>query len=728
MKHASLPQEAIQVEDRWYVLATSSHSGDPARVLKHGDTFALLDRFGDMPRVGSGEHGLFHQGTRCLSRYELRIEGERPIVLNSNVKRDNSVLIVDATNPEHPDREGHVRHKGTLHLQRTLFTYEGSFCERLEVSNFGTAPCTVRVSLDFTADFVDIFEVRGFRREARGETLAAEVAARRVVLGYAGLDGIERHAAISFSAAPQRLSGERAEFDLALESNASHIVYVRVETSAAEAPVTESAFEGARSGVAGSLTRARASGARIDSSDTMLQEWLERSSADLAMLTAGNPEGRYPYAGVPWYSVPFGRDGILTALEYLWVDPSMAQGVLRFLASTQAADTEPARDAEPGKIVHEMRRGELANLGEIPFGRYYGTIDATPLFVILAGEYFQRTSDRETLTEIWPHVERALDWIDRHGDIDGDGYVEYARRSSTGLVNQGWKDSEDSVFHADGRLATGPIALCEVQGYVYLARVHAARLARFLGDEAQAVELERRAAALREQFERDFWSEELGTYALALDGEKRPCRVSTSNAGHVLWSGIADPAHARRTGATLLSPACFSGWGVRTLAEGEPRYNPMSYHDGSIWPHDNAIVAMGLARYGMKREAATIARAMYDASVFADLHRLPELFCGFARRGGGEGPTLYPVACSPQAWASASPFYLLKACLGLSFRPEEPRIRLLHPVLPPFVDVLTVRKLEVAGARVDLRFVRHGEEVGVQVLAKEGAVDVSVMH
>jgi glycogen debranching enzyme len=505
-------------------------------------------------------------------------------------------------------------------------------------------------------------------------------------------------------------------------------VHVRVDTSSAAALASEAAFEAARTGVAGSLTRDRASGARIDSSDTMLQEWLERSGADLAMLTAGNPEGRYPYAGVPWYSVPFGRDGILTALEYLWVDPSMARGVLRFLAGTQAAETEPARDAEPGKIVHEMRRGELANLGEIPFGRYYGTIDATPLFVILAGEYFQRTSDRETLQELWPHVQRALAWIDDHGDIDGDGYVEYARRSSTGLVNQGWKDSEDSVFHADGRLATGPIALCEVQGYVYLARVHAARLARFLGDATQAEDLERKAAALRERFERDFWCEELGTYALALDGDKRPCRVSSSNAGHVLWSGIADPQRARRTGATLLSPRCFSGWGVRTIAEGEPRYNPMSYHDGSIWPHDNAIVAMGLARYGMKREAAAIARAMYDASVFADLHRLPELFCGFPRRGGGEGPTLYPVACSPQAWASASPFYLLKACLGLSFRPEEPRIRLLHPVLPPFVDVLTVRKLEVAGARVDLRFVRHGEEVGVQVLSKEGAVEVSVMH
>jgi glycogen debranching enzyme len=728
MKRGTLPQEAIQVEDRWYVLATSSQSGDPARVLKYGESFALLDRAGDMPRVSGGEHGFFHDGTRFLSRYELRLAGHRPVVLNSNVKRDDSELVVDATNPEVTDATGAVRHKGSLHVQRRTVVYEGTLAERLEIGNFGLEPARVQASLDFAADFADIFEVRGFRRKARGEALPAEVAARQVVLAYRGLDREVRHAVVSWSEAPQRLSSERAEFDLDVPPRASRVLYITVATRLGAAPAGEGAFTHAREGVVAALHQTRPGEASIESSDAQLGEWLARSSADLAMLTAGNPEGRYPYAGVPWYSVPFGRDGILTALEYLWVDPSMARGVLQFLASTQATKTDAARDAEPGKIVHEIRHGELAALGEIPFGCYYGTIDATPLFVVLAGEYFQRTADRATIEALWPNLERALEWIDRYGDIDGDGYVEYARRSATGLVNQGWKDSEDSVFHADGRLATGSIALCEVQGYAYLARVHAARLARTLGREDHAGELERAAGRLREQFERDFWCEDLGAYALALDGDKRACRVVTSNAGHVLWSGIASDEHARRTGSTLMSPRSFSGWGVRTLAEGEPRYNPMSYHDGSIWPHDNAIIAMGLARYGMKREAAAIARAMYDASVFADLHRLPELFCGFARGPECEGPTLYPVACSPQAWASAAVFYLLKACLGLSFRPEEPRIRLLHPVLPEFVDVLTVRGLAVAGARVDLRFVRHGEDVGVQVLAKAGAVDVSVVH
>jgi len=727
VKISPLPQEAIQVEDRWYVLATSSHSGDPTRVLKHGESFALLDRFGDMPRVGSGEHGFFHAGTRFLSRYELRIDGQRPILLNSNVRRDNSALVVDATNPEQAEGTD-ARHKGTLHVQRTAVAFEGALCERIELSNFGAVESRLQVSFEFAADFADIFEVRGFRRDARGEVLTAEVAARRVVLAYRGLDGVVRRSTLSWSEPPRSLSAERAELDLRIAPGAGRVIEVRIDTHAAAAPAGTAAFVEACRGIEGALAEARASGATIESDDAPLDEWLARSAADLAMLTAGNPEGRYPYAGVPWYSVPFGRDGILTALEYLWVDPTMARGVLQFLAQTQATTTEPARDAEPGKIVHEIRHGELADLGEIPFGRYYGTIDATPLFVVLAGEYYQRTADRETLDALWPNIERALAWIDRSGDIDGDGYVEYARQSRNGLVNQGWKDSEDSIFHADGRLAEGSIALCEVQGYVYLARIHAARLARALGHEAQASELEAAAEKLRAQFERDFWIEELGTYALALDGAKRPCRVVSSNAGHVLWSGIADPEHARRTGDTLMSDRSFSGWGVRTVAEGESRYNPMSYHDGSVWPHDNAIVAMGFARYGMKAHAAAIAGAMYDASRVADLHRLPELFCGFPRRDEGDGPTLYPVACSPQAWASASPFYLLKACLGLSFRPEEPRIRFLHPVLPPFVGVLTVRGLAVAGARADLRFVRHGAEVGVQVLSKQGQLDISVVH
>jgi glycogen debranching enzyme len=726
MKDFAPPQEAIRVGDRWYVLATSSRMDDPARVLKHGETFALFDRYGDMPRAGTGEHGLYHQGTRFLSRHELRVDGLRPILLNSSVRRDNSILSVDMTNPDIYLAGNLATVKGAVHFSRSLLLWDGACHECIEAANFGLAAVRLRLTVDFDADYADIFEVRGFERPRRGEMLAPNVGRDRVVLAYRGLDDVVRETRIEWSQAPDALDATRAAFDLQLEPHARYILDTRVVCGPRERE-TKVRYAKACRNVEAALQQARASRASLASPNEQFNAWIERSAADLAMLTAGNPEGAYPYAGVPWYSVPFGRDGIITALQYLWVDPGMARGVLEFLAATQAEEECAERDAEPGKIVHELRKGELAALGEIPFGRYYGTIDATPLFVVLAGEYFQRTGDADTIDRLWPHLERALAWIDHYGDRDGDGFVEYHRRSGSGLVNQGWKDSEDSVFHADGSLAEGPIALCEVQGYVYSARVHAARLARTLGLKDLARDLERRAEQLREAFEAAFWCKELSTYAIALDGAKRPCRVRTSNAGHLLWSGIASPARALQVGESLLAPDSFSGWGLRTVAEGEMRYNPMSYHNGSVWPHDNALIAMGLARYGMKDKALEVAQAMYDTSLFMDLHRLPELICGFPRRHAGEGPTLYPVACSPQAWASSTAFYLVKACLGLSFRPTEPRIRFLHPMLPRFLDRLALRDLRVGDAVVDVLFDRHGAEAGVKVVRKEGDVDVSIV-
>jgi len=727
MKQERPPVEEIRIEDRWYVLATASRSGDPARVLKHGESFALFDRFGDMPRVGTGEHGLYHQGTRFLSRHELRIDGQRPMLLNSSVRRDNCVLGVDATNPDVFDGGELAVLKGSVHLARSWLLWEGACHERIEVVNYDRTEVALRLGLEFGADFVDIFEVRGFLRQRRGSDLAPEVGAERVSLGYRGLDGEVRRTELRFVPRPARLTEERAEYEIVLAPGERFAIESRIccDTGARACPA--GSFDEARRLSEDALADVRRTRARMRGPDEQFNTWIERSAADLAMLTVGNPEGPYPYAGVPWYSVPFGRDGIITALEYLWVDPSMARGVLMFLAQTQASQLRPQQDAEPGKIVHEMRKGELAALGEIPFGRYYGTIDATPLFVVLAGEYYQRTGDIDTLASLWPHVERALEWIDRHGDLDGDGYVEYQRHSDRGLVNQGWKDSEDSIFHADGNLAEGPIALCEVQAYVYLARVHAARLARQLGHGAYAERLEQQAATLQASFERDFWCEALGTYALALDGRKRRCEVRSSNAGHVLWSGIARADRARRVGETLMASDSFSGWGVRTIAKREGRYNPMSYHNGSIWPHDNALAAMGLARYGMKDKSAAVAAALYDASLFMDLHRLPELFCGFDRRPAGEGPTLYPVACSPQAWASAAPFYLLKACLGLCFRPDEPRIRFLNPVLPGFLDRLELVDLRAGDAVVDVSFERHDGQIGVKVHRRHGDIQVSVV-
>lgn len=721
-------EEAIRVGDQWYVLATSSRSGDPGRVLKYGDTFALFDRFGDMPRAGTGEHGVYHQGTRFLSRHELRMAGQRPVLLNSVVRRDNGVLVVEITNGDLFEGDELMLRRGTVHVSRSWMLREAAAHERVEVANYGTQPLRIEIAFEFGADYADIFEVRGYERVRRGEDLAPRVGNDEVVLGYRGLDGVTRRTRFNWSTPPSGLDASRAAFEVALAPHARLEIEALVACEVDERRVETVDFAEAWRRAQLSIDTAASERASLATSNAQFNAWVDRSAADLYMLTAGNPEGRYPYAGVPWYSVPFGRDGILTALQYLWVDPSMARGVLQFLAETQATEVRPEQDAEPGKILHEMRKGELAALGEIPFGRYYGTIDATPLFVILAGEYFQRTADRETLERTWPNIERALEWMRRYGDADGDGFIEYQRRSRTGLANQGWKDSEDAIFHADGRLAEGAIALCEVQGYAYLARVHAARLARVLGHREQADALDREARALHAKFEEAFWCEDLGTYALALDGDKRPCRVKSSNAGHLLWSGIVSPERAKRVGRTLLAAPSFSGWGIRTVCDSESRYNPMSYHNGSIWPHDNALIAMGLARYGMKAEAAAIATAMYEASLAMDLHRLPELFCGFERRGHAESPTLYPVACSPQAWASASVFYLAKACLGLSFRPEEPRIRFLHPVLPACVGTLSLRGIRVADALVDVHFERHEDAVSVKVVRRRGDVDVSIVQ
>ncbi|HYD81883.1 MAG TPA: amylo-alpha-1,6-glucosidase [Paucimonas sp.] len=719
--------DKIRLGEQWYILATDSPSDERRRVLKHNDTFAVFDLFGDAHALGVREAGIYQGDTCFLSKLELLIDGSRPMFLNSSVKDDSGLFIIELMNPDlYPDASGHIL-KGTLHIFRAKLLWDGVCYEHVRVVNFGQEAVTVTISTEFAADYSDIFEVRGFHRERRGEYLPPELGERQVLLGYRGLDGTVRRTRILCDPQPQVLLAERADFRMTLPPKGESHIYLTVACERDDRPAPQivdyfSAFRKTEQ----AFDVRECNRCKVDTSNPLFNNWLHRSSADLDMLNTQLPHGLYPYAGLPWYATTFGRDGILTAHECLWLDPGMAKGVLAFLAANQATEYDPSRDAEPGKILHEARNGELAELDEVPFRRYYGTVDATPLFVGLAGAYYQRTGDLDFIRSIWDNIKRALHWMDTDGDRDGDGFVEYARHTEKGLAQQGWKDSHDSVFHDDGRLAEAPIALCEVQGYVYDARLQAARLADLLGEPELARDLREAASRLRKNFNAAFWCEEIGCYALALDGAKRQCKVVSSNAGHALWSRIAEPTLAARVAKRLLCDDFFCGWGIRTIGCREARYNPMAYHNGSVWPHDNAIIAGGMARYGFTGMAMKIFTGLMEASLFMDQHRMPELFCGFEQRPD-EGPTLYPVACSPQAWAAATVFYLLQACLGLSFDPEKPEIRFRNPQLPPFLDTVKIRDLVVGGATIDLQLQRYPNNVGVNVVRKDGRAEVVVV-
>ena len=716
--------DTIKVGDKWYISASAARSDERAQVLKHNETFAVLDRYGDMRALGAGGEGLYRADTRFLSHQQLLIDSMRPLFLNANAKEDNSLLVVELMNPDLARDGQPTIDKGTIHVFRAKLLWQAVCYEHIRIRNYGLATVAFRLQLRFSADYLDIFEVRGVRRARRGETLPAEQLPAGVVLAYRGLDGVTRRTRLEFDPAPSALTPDQADFAYTLAPGAESHLYCTVICEVEGEPQRERGDYMAALRVSTASRRNESDACcRIETSNPLFDLWLERSVSDLAMLTTKLPEGPYPYAGVPWYSTTFGRDGILTARESLWVDPALARGVLAFLAATQATERNDERDAEPGKILHEARHGEMANCGEVPFGRYYGTVDATPLFVGLAGAYHARTGDLEFIRSIWPQIERALEWIDRYGDADGDGFVEYARHSKDGLEQQGWKDSQDSVFHADGRLAAPPIALCEVQGYVYDAKLHAAVLARQLGRPELSKKLQADARELKRRFEEAFWCETIGCYAIALDGKKRPCAVLSSNAGQVLWTRIASPPHARRVIQALVADRFFTGWGVRTIAAGQPRYNPMSYHNGSVWPHDNALIAAGMTSYGHTADALRILSGLFDASLAFDQHRLPELFCGFPRRPS-EGPTLYPVACSPQAWASAAVFLLIQACLGLEVDLAKPELRFNRPRLPEFIRWMKISNLTVGAARVDLLLQRYENNTGIDVIRKDGALDV----
>ena len=718
--------EIIRIKEEFYVLATSGLADSRSRVLKYGDTCGVFDWHGDILSAGYLAHGLYHRETRHLSKLVLRFE-DRPLeLLSSTLKNKNSFFAVDLTNLD-LSADGRVElARGSIHFFRSKFIWQGVCYERLRIMNFASSKVSLSLSYEYAADFVDIFEVRGSKRERRGRQQEPSVSSACVQFAYCGLDEVMRETRLTFYPQPSRISAESAYFEMEVQPRAEAFIYLDVCCERGRECRPPRSYKQALSETKHLHERIDAHLCQVTSSNERFNEWLSRSESDLQMMTVGNPEGAYPYAGVPWFNTVFGRDGLITAFEVLWAEPALAKGVLRFLADTQADSVLPEQDAEPGKILHELRKGEMAALKEIPFGCYYGSVDSTPLFVMLAAAYYDRTGDLEFITSIWKNIERALHWMDRYGDVDADGFLEYAPHSGRGLAQQGWKDSHDSVFCEDGKLAEAPIALCEVQGYAYAARKGAAELARTQGLVEFAEHLSQQAAVLKERFEQAFWVEDMGTYAFALDGNKRQCRVTVSNAGHCLFTRIACAERATRVAEGLMDENLFSGWGVRTLGAREPRYNPMSYHNGSVWPHDNALIALGLAHYGFTTHALRLLESMFDASLHFEFQRLPELFCGFRRRIG-DGPTLYPVACSPQSWAAAAVFMLLQASLGMTVCGTTPYVHFRDSYLPPSVDYILVENLRVGTSKVSLIVRRQTHGVGIDVIRREGEVEVAVL-
>ena len=692
-------------------------------VLKSGDAFVVSDALGD---IGGHDDGLFVDDMRVLSKWRLTFGGRAPSLLSGATSADNASFTAHLTNRPLPPLGGHETPEGVIHIERLRVLAGDVLYEALTLTNYGASEAEVPLSLSFAADFKDMFEVRGTQRPKRGTVGAPRVDAGAVRLRYDGLDGVERNVTVHFSPAPDALSVDRADYTLTIPAQACVSIYLTVDATLgpaqAEGPgCGRVALRTALVGVHREMRTRRESMARVNTGNPLFDAWLDRSLADLGLLTTQLDTGPYPYAGIPWFSTPFGRDAIITSLQMLWLQPSLARGVLRFLAEHQARETSAFRDAEPGKIMHEFRRSEMAATGEVPFALYYGGVDTTPLFIVLAGAYVERTGDDALIDELWPALERAAQWVIDKCDRNPYGLLDYQRTSERGLANQGWKDSHDSVFHADGRFPDGPIALVEVQAYACAALDAMSMCSHRRGHAADATRYALRAKTLRDQVEALFWMPESEFYGIALDGHGDLCRVLASNAGHLLAFGLPDAGRGAAVASVLGSTLFQTGWGIRTLAAGQPRFNPMAYHNGSVWPHDNALIARGLARYGDKTAAVNLLRALFEAAVSFEM-RLPELFCGFPRRRG-EPPTAYPVACLPQAWAAGAPFMMLQACLGVSVDAARHEVRVERPTLPEGVDWLRIDELRVGDETVSLTFRRVDGQV-FAAAAQPGRVKV----
>jgi glycogen debranching enzyme len=707
------------------IAACDTRAKGPVRhVIKARNVFMVMDDAGEITPPGVADLGVYRSDTRFLSRLEVRIDARRPTVLSS-VTYANELAICDLTQvglESAPEFEAHY-----LHVRREIRAEPEAIIERIRLTNFVGRELAIRLSLDFGADFADLFEMRGVKRGRRGDYFRPLCAEDGLLFRYRGLDGLLRSTLVQLDPPPATCEGGGVSYVLRLAPVETREVRLRiVPLEGDERPGPWRPFEASLAAIRADEAAWRARTTRIATADTILDACVRQGDTDIRTLVVTHDGNELIAAGIPWYCCPFGRDAIIASIEALPIDPQLAVSTLRFLARYQGREVDDWRDEEPGKILHELRRGEMARCNEIPHTPYYGTVDATPLFLVLFDRVMRWVGDEALFEELGPAVDAALAWIDRYGDRDGDGYVEYARRSEKGLANQGWKDSWDAVPHPDGTLAEPPIALVEVQGYVYDAKRRLADLFRRRGEKDRAGALEEQARALRERIERDFWMEEQGFYALALDGSKRPVRTLASNPGHLLFSRVPSAERAQRVRDVLLGPAMWSGWGIRTLARDQRVYNPLSYHNGTVWPHDNAIIAEGFCRYGMRGSAARIFRGLWEAAQHFRLYRLPELFCGLPRHGA-DFPVHYPVACSPQAWASGALVHVFTSMLGLRPRAFERKLHIESPFLPHEVSWAELERLRVGGSRLAIRFLRRGRHTSAHVHAREGdPIDVTV--
>jgi glycogen debranching enzyme len=723
-EHRPAPGDVI-VGEQYYILASEVAGDLPKLVLKHDEAFVVANRRGDLPGLAGSEFGFYVDGTRFLRQLELKLHGHRPIVLNAGVSEDSMQALIDLTNHDVPLSPQVVLPGRSLRVARRLTVHAGHLYQLLLIESFTREPHDLVLSFTVDADFVDVFEVRGHPRERRGEMLPPRAEAGAVHLGYRGLDDVTRTTTLTFTPAPYRLDAAGAEYRLTLAPGAS------VEVTVAVAAASQPGASPRTVGYGEALRRRRAvvdgldrDAAEVRCAHDLFAVWVARSRRDLHLLLTETPQGVVPYAGIPWYVAPFGRDSLITAMQVLPFEPRIAAGTLRFLARHLGDKGDDFTDQEPGKIIHELRRGEMANCREIPFIPYYGSVDAPPLFLMLLGEYWAWTADEALLHELWPTAERVLAWMLRSAERH-DGYLAYMRRSPRGLVNQGWKDSQDAVMHASGHLAEPPIALAEVQGYFYAALQAAASLAGVLGLGERAPTLRERARRLRERFEADFWLPDQAYYALALDGEGRPCRVISSNPGHLLWTHIVSDSRAAIVARRLMADDMFTGWGVRTLASGERLYNPMSYHNGSVWPHDTAIAGVGMRRYGLGEPFLTLTTGLFESVLQFENMRMPELFCGFPRVEGS-APTQYPVACAPQAWAAGVVFMLISAMLGLVPEAADNQLTLNRPRLPPWLAWIELRGLTLRSSRMTLRASQGHDGAAIEMLSRAGDAELVV--